>query len=280
MNYEGMEAGWYADAASSFEDRGSLAPDEQALQDFPDFTAAEQQDPPPALSGSLADADVIRRAIQLQREQAKSSLPKQVWEMPGPLSYPWEVKRKLEISGMPSVLAADPYVPEVPQPIQAVRPAIRKLLRRLPVERDEEDARVHALKRFKYMVLFDLEATQLGMSLANLADLLKRSFSDAFRTKPTSTLTKRCDQSSAGSLEAESDDGGQADRLPFSEPVDERDVFVHRLSGVAHCLKHGDRKEFFCGRVASKMYMQFRKSGAAGQDPDCCIQCHRARDRV
>ena len=118
--------------------------------------------------------------------------------MPGPLSYPWEVKRKLEISGIPSVLAADPYVPEVPQPIQAVRPAIRKLLRRLPVERDEEDARVHALKRFKYMVLFDLEATQLGMSLANLAeramdeDLLKRSFSDAFRTKATSTLTKRC----------------------------------------------------------------------------------------
>ena len=131
MNYEGIEAGWYADAASSFEDRGSVAPDEQALQDFPEFTAAEQQDLPPALSGSLADADVIRHAIQLEREQAKSSLPKQVWEMPAPLSYPCKVKRKLEISGIPSVLAADPYVPEVPQPIQAVRPAIRKLLRRL-----------------------------------------------------------------------------------------------------------------------------------------------------
>ena len=89
------------------------------------------------------------------------------------------------------------------------------------------------------------------------------------------------DLSLGGSLEAESDDGGQADRLPFSEPVDERDVFVHRLSGVAHCLKQGGgRKEFFCGCVASKMYMQFRKSGAAGQDPDCCIQCHRVRDRV
>ena len=54
---------------------------------------------------------------------------------------------------------------------------------------------MHALKRFKYMVLFDLEATQLGVSLANLAeramdeDLLKRSFSDAFRTKATSTLS-------------------------------------------------------------------------------------------
>ena len=90
----------------------------------------------------------------------------------------------------PQVLASDPHVPEAP-PIQAVRPAIR-----FPV--DDEDARVHALKRFRYMVFSDLEATQLGMSLASLAeramdeDLLKRSFSDAFRTKAASALTKRC----------------------------------------------------------------------------------------
>ena len=51
--------------------------------------------------------------------------------------------------------------------------------------------------RFKYMVLFDLEASQLGMSLANLAeraldeDLLRKSFADAFRTNATGTLTKR-----------------------------------------------------------------------------------------
>ena len=86
--------------------------------------------------------------------------------------------------------------------------------------------------------------------------------------------------SSAESEAAESDEGCQGLRVPFAEPVDERDVFVHRLSGVAHCLKHGGyRKEFFCGRLVSKMYTPFRRSGAAGQDPDCCMQCHRARDR-
>ena len=93
MNCEGMEAGWYADAASSFEDRGSLAPDE--------FAAAEQQGPPPALSGSLADADVIRHAIQLEREQAKSSLPKQVWEMLGRCRIPGRLRESWKLLASP-----------------------------------------------------------------------------------------------------------------------------------------------------------------------------------
>ena len=68
-------------------------------------------------------------------------------------------------------------------------------------------------------------------------------------------------------------------RAPFDEPVQAGEVFVHRVSGIVHCLKDGPGGvEFYCGRVKTCAYNAFEEAGAAAEDPDCCIQCSRARD--
>ena len=55
-------------------------------------------------------------------------------------------------------------------------------------------------------------------------------------------------------------------------------VYVHRVSGVVHCLKDAQSSDFFCGRFLTAAHMHFDRAGAAAADPDCCIQCKRARD--
>ena len=85
--------------------------------------------------------------------------------------------------------------------------------------------------------------------------------------------------SSEGSEEALSrEDRAVVARAPFQEPVDLGLVYVHRVSGVVHCLKDAQSSDFFCGRFLTAAYMHFDRAGAAAADPDCCIQCKRARD--
>ena len=184
------EDAWYGDVRWN--------PDEGSVPSLSEWSLVEARDAVPALMKTTRDdQDVQRLAAELERKQAAQSVPRQAWELPGRLSYPWEVKRPMRLIGIADVAAStQSSPPEVPAEMK-VNPMVRKYLDRVPVQRSEEESRSHALKNLKFMILFDVEATQLGMSLANLVgraaeeDEIKKSFSAAFRMKATSTLCKR-----------------------------------------------------------------------------------------
>ena len=123
---------------------------------------------PRTLKSPLDERDVQRVAAELERRQAAEMLPKQAWEVPGLLSYSWEARKPLKLVGIADVAMSSEPKPEEPCPDLKVNPMVRKYLARMPVQRSEEETRSHALKNLKFMILFDIEATQLGLSLAKL----------------------------------------------------------------------------------------------------------------
>ena len=184
------EDAWYGDVRWNA--------DEGSVPSVSEWSLVEARAEVPALLRTPRDdQDVQRLAAELERKQAAQSVPKQAWELPGRLSYPWEVKTPMRLIGIADVAASSQTSPpEMPAEMK-VNPMVRKYLDRVPVQRSEEESRSHALKNLKFMILFDVEATQLGMSLANLVgraaeeEEIKKSFSAAFRMKATSTLCKR-----------------------------------------------------------------------------------------
>eukprot|EP00439_Symbiodinium_sp_Y106_P029669 s9380_g3.t1 len=193
------EADWYAPVA--------LEPEPQA-EDFPfvrsEAASSAPELPPPALSAPCDELDVQREAAEISSRVFAANLPKQAWEGPTCLSYPWErpAKRKATVLGFLDVL--EPAAEEAREEHQLGKlpPVAKAYLRRLPVARESSDERTHALKRLKFLIMWDPDTTNLASSLSGAATrlmddaLVQQSFSDAFRSKATGTLSKR-----AGSLE-------------------------------------------------------------------------------
>ena len=84
------EDAWYDDARCDENDSQVAASSEWSLVD-------SQEAAPRALRSPLDERDVQRVAAELERRQAGESVPKQAWQVPGLLSYPWETKRPLRL---------------------------------------------------------------------------------------------------------------------------------------------------------------------------------------
>ena len=102
------------------------------------------------------------------------------------------------------------------------------------------------------------------------------------QVEPDEELGDSSESSASGSeeigpaLEGNRDPKG---RVPFAEPVDWDAIWVHKVSGITHCLKEGsEARSFFCGRFKSDRYIKFLEAGPAAEDPDFCLQCCKARD--
>ena len=193
------EADWYAPVALEAESQAEDLPSvgSEAAQSAPEL-------PPQALASPYDELDVQREAAEVSSRVFAANLPKQAWEGPTCLSYPWErpAKRRATVLGFLDVL--EPVADEAleDQQLGKLPPVAKAYLRRLPVARESSDERTHALKRLKFLIMWDPDSTSLASSLSGAATrlmddaLVQQSFSDAFRSKATGTLLKR-----AGSLE-------------------------------------------------------------------------------
>ena len=189
------EADWYAPVA--------LEPEPQA-EDFPfvrsEAASSAPELPPPALSAPYDELDVQREAAEISSRVFAANLPKQAWEGPTCLSYPWErpAKRKATVLGFLDVL--EPAAEEAREEHQLGKlpPVAKAYLRRLPVARESSDERTHALKRLKFLIMWDPDTTNLASSLSGAATrlmddaLVQQSFSDAFRSKATGNFVEAC----------------------------------------------------------------------------------------
>ena len=175
------------------------------LRTFPLWEVKRPPRPPSCpLASPYDELDVQREAAEVSSRVFAANLPKQAWEGPTCLSYPWErpAKRRATVLGFLDVL--EPVADEALEDKQLGKlpPVAKAYLRRLPVARESSDERTHALKRLKFLIMWDPDSTSLASSLSGAATrlmddaLVQQSFSDAFRSKATGTLLKR-----AGSLE-------------------------------------------------------------------------------
>lgn len=193
------EADWYASVAL---ESGPTIGGQMGL--MPLQEAPEPVLVAPILAAPYDELDVQREAAEASSRVFAANLPRQAWEGPNCLSYSWErpAKRKATVLGFLDVV--EPSSEDVTEDKQLGKlpPVVRSYLRRLPVARENSDERTHALKRLKFLIMWDPDATKLAASLSGAATrqmddaVVQQSFSDAFRSKATGTLSKR-----VGSLE-------------------------------------------------------------------------------
>ena len=140
--------------------------------------------------------DFQRAAVEATSQQRFESRPRFSWETSSSLRFSWERGTSpLQVIGAIDFL--DPEESDDEAKRRCVPPTTVKFLKRITVERSEEDIRTAALKKMRLVILWDPEVSSLGRSLLSLlgADVneeaIKKSFSDAFRTKASRTISKR-----------------------------------------------------------------------------------------
>ena len=140
--------------------------------------------------------DFQRAAVEATSQQRFESRPRFSWETSSSLRFSWERGTSpLQVIGAVDFL--DPEESDDEAKRRCVPPTTVKFLKRITVERSEEDIRTAALKKMRLVILWDPEVSSLGRSLLSLlgADVneeaIKKSFSDAFRTKASRTISKR-----------------------------------------------------------------------------------------
>ena len=141
--------------------------------------------------------ELASRVVHARLKEAK-----QPWEQGtlaaifGRPKRPWDRAVGMHAIGLSDHIQQVDNPREVPKPIQQSSIA-KNRIRTSRIIADDEDVRRAVLSRYKTMVLVDITATRLGLSLTSVAgtpcsdDELSQVFMDVFATKSTGTLLKR-----------------------------------------------------------------------------------------
>ena len=115
---------------------------------------------------------------------------KSFWEKPAAASM-------FSVIGMSDHVTASDSAAAIPRPVKQLEATVQSL-RMTRVVSCDDDLRRLSLSRFKTMVLLEVDATRLGLSLLTFAgtlcsnDELGQIFSDVFAPKSSGTILKRC----------------------------------------------------------------------------------------
>lgn len=158
--------------------------------------------------GSTNLQDIKRTVDEFSSKQMHKQIAdlKQPWQK-GPLAAlfgrqkPFWEKPAWESSfssvGLADHISASDSVASIPQPIKHLESTTLRIRASRFISTDD-DLRRLSLSRYKTMVLLDVEATRLGLSLLSFAgtlctdDELGQIFSDVFSPKSSGTILKRC----------------------------------------------------------------------------------------
>ena len=115
---------------------------------------------------------------------------KSFWERPATASL-------FSVIGMSDHVTASDSAAAIPRPVKQLEATVQRL-RMTRVVSSDDDFRRLSLSRFKTMVLLEVDATRLGLSLLTFAgtlcsnEELGQIFNDVFAPKSSGTILKRC----------------------------------------------------------------------------------------